>query len=181
MSQYKQTIEIENINISNFHNKLFEDYSKNRFQELEKKNTTFSRDKIVWLAQQLNNTESTLSIENMQPTLLSENKEKICYYILVGLIVGILCGLSTGILSEILNYNSDNPQSYLNTINYNYIFFGLISGSISGLIGGIISWLNTKSWLKLNTDTQSKVKSAMIGFVSTIIRWLISNSQADNI
>ena len=179
----REIIKIENLNISTFHNNLFKDYSNNRFQELEKKNTTFSRDKIVWLAQQLNNTESTLSIENMQPKLLSEkNKEKILYYILVGLIVGILCGLSTGILSEILNYNSDNPQSYLNTINY-YIFFGLISGSISGLIGGIISWLklNTKSWLKLNTDTQSKVRSAIIGFVSTIIRWLISNSQADNI
>ncbi|MDB9474375.1 NACHT domain-containing protein [Dolichospermum circinale] len=168
--------------ISTLHDNLWQDYFHDQSEKLNNKNTTFSRDKIVWLAQQLNNTESTLSIENMQPKLLSEkNKEKILYYILVGLIVGILCGLSTGILSEILNYNSDNPQSYLNTINY--IFFGLISGSISGLIGGIISWLklNTKSWLKLNTDTQSKVRSAIIGFVSTIIRWLISNSQADNI
>lgn len=168
--------------ISTLHENLWKDYFDDQSKNLNNKNTTFSRDKIVWLARQLNNTESTLSIENMQPKLLSEkNKEKILYYILVGLIVGILCGLSTGILSEILNYDFDNPQSYLNTINY--IFFGLISGSISGLIGGIISWLklNTKSWLKLNTDTQSKVRSAIIGFVSTIIRWLISNSQADNI
>ena len=94
-----EAIEIENMDLEEFHDNLFEDYSKNKFRELERKNKTFSKKKIVWLAQRLNNTESTLSIENMQPTLLSGNKEKICYYILVGLIVGILCGLSTGILS----------------------------------------------------------------------------------
>ena len=184
-----EVIEIENMDLEEFHDNLFEDYSKNKFRELERKNKTFSKKKIVWLAQRLNNTESTLSIENMQPTLLSGNKEKICYYILVGLIVGILCGLSTGILSEILNYDSDNSQPYLNTIYY--IFFGLISGAISGLMGGmIIFWLKLKidtqskvtstiisriiSWLKLSPDTQYTVISFIIGVISGIIRRLSS-------
>jgi hypothetical protein len=73
--QEGQGDEMKNMDILTFHNKLFEDYSKNKFKDLERSNTPSSRNKILWLARQLNNTESTLSIENMQPKLLSENNK----------------------------------------------------------------------------------------------------------
>jgi F0F1-type ATP synthase assembly protein I len=103
---------------------------------------------LAWLAKQLQaQSEDEFLIEKMQPTMLTNRRQKIIYRLIFGLIVGLIFGLIVGLI------------------------FGLIVGLIVGLIFGLIVELKTdiSSRVKPNQGIRASVKNTLVLSIVAIL------------
>ena len=131
---------------------IFDAYVERMFQHRAPQDKAFTKDQAIywlsWLAQRMTDySQSVFFLEALQPSWLSERKQRLAYRaissLIFGLIVGLI-GLSGGLIMGLivgliaaLTYGCIGSDSPLKNGVACWLIFALVSGLIIGLISGL--------------------------------------------